>query len=85
MALLAGEGFTVLEAKTGEAGQKQQMRWAPKGGYLLLQVRAKVLNDKLAEFFQPWHPAFDAPPGQPSQRSWPRNLPRVCSLSVTQW
>jgi hypothetical protein len=41
--------------------KKQQMRWAPKSAHLLLQVRAKVLNDELAEVFKRWYPAFDAP------------------------
>ena len=41
--------------------KKQQMRWAPKSAHLLLQVRAKVLNDELADVFQRWYPAFEAP------------------------
>ena len=27
--------------------KKQQMRWTPRGAHLLLQVRARVLNDQL--------------------------------------
>jgi len=41
--------------------KKRQMRWAPKSAHLLLQVRAKVLNDELAEVFQRWYPAFVTP------------------------
>jgi hypothetical protein len=41
--------------------KKQQMRWAPKTAHLLLQVRARVLNDELAAVFKRWYPAFDAP------------------------
>ncbi len=41
--------------------KKQQMRWAPKSAHLLLQVRAKVLNDELAEVFRRWYPAFAVP------------------------
>ena len=41
--------------------KKQQMRWAPKSAHLLLQVRARVLNDELAQVFQRWYPAFVAP------------------------
>jgi len=32
-----------------------------KGAHLLLQVRAKVLNDELAQVFQRWYPVFDPP------------------------
>ena len=41
--------------------KKQQMGWAPKSAHLLLQVRARVLNDELAEVFQRWYPAFVVP------------------------
>src|SRR5712691_906500 len=41
--------------------KKQQMRWAPKSAHLLLQVRAKMLNDEFAEVFQRWYPAFVVP------------------------
>ena len=41
--------------------KKQQMRWAPKSAHLLLQVRARVLNDELAGVFQRWYPAFVTP------------------------
>ena len=39
-------------------GQKQQMRWTPRGAHLLLQVRTRVLNDHLADDFHRWHPGF---------------------------
>ena len=41
--------------------KKQQTCWAPKSAHLLLQVRAKVLNDEFAEVFQRWYPAFVVP------------------------
>jgi hypothetical protein len=47
--------------------KKQQMRWAPKGAHLLLQVRTKVLNDDLADAFQRWYPRFVAP-AEPSHK-----------------
>jgi hypothetical protein len=37
------------------------MRWATKSAHLLLQVRARVLNDELAEVFQRWYPGFVVP------------------------
>ena len=52
---------TVNQVVSKRMVKKQQMRWAPKSAHLLLQVRAKVLNDELAEVFQRWYPAFDAP------------------------
>ncbi len=42
--------------------KKQQMRWTPRGAHLLLQVRARVLNDQLAEDFHRWYPAFTNTP-----------------------
>jgi hypothetical protein len=39
-------------------GQKQQMRWTPRGVHLLLQVRTRVLNGDLADDFRRWHPGF---------------------------
>jgi hypothetical protein len=52
---------TVNQVVSKRMVKKQQMRWAPKSAHLLLQVRAKVLNDELAEVFKRWYPAFDAP------------------------
>jgi hypothetical protein len=34
------------------------MRWTPRGAHLLLQIRAKVLNDDLAGAFRRWHSGF---------------------------
>jgi hypothetical protein len=39
----------------------QQMRWTPRGAHLLLQLRAKVLDDELGGAFERWYPAFVAP------------------------
>jgi len=38
--------------------KKQQMRWSPRGAHLLLQVRARVLNDQLASDFHRWYPGL---------------------------
>ena len=38
--------------------KKQQMRWTPRGAHLLLQVRARVLNDQLADDFHRWYPGL---------------------------
>ena len=38
--------------------KKQQMRWTPRGAHLLLQVRARVLNDQLAGDFHRWYPGL---------------------------
>jgi len=53
---------TVNQAVSKRLVKNQQMRWAPKSAHLLLQVRARVLNDELAQVFKRWYPAFDAPP-----------------------
>ncbi len=52
---------TVNQVVSKRMVKKQQMRWAPKSAHLLLQVRAKVLNDELAPAFQRWYPAFVTP------------------------
>src|SRR6266571_2669648 len=52
---------TVNQVVSKRMVKKQQMRWAPKSAHLLLQVRAKLLNDELAEVFQRWYAAFDSP------------------------
>ncbi len=52
---------TVNQVVSKRMVKKQQMRWAPKSAHLLLQVRAKVLNDEFAEVFQRWYPAFVVP------------------------
>jgi hypothetical protein len=52
---------TVNQVVSKRMVKKQQMRWAPKSAHLLLQVRARVLNDELAGVFKRWYPAFDAP------------------------
>jgi len=36
--------------------EKQQMRWTPRGAHLLLQVRARVLNNQLADDFHRYYP-----------------------------
>jgi len=40
--------------------KKQQMRWSPRDAHLLLQVRARVLNDDLSVGFARWYPGFAA-------------------------
>ena len=39
--------------------KKQQMRWAPRGAHLLLQVRTQFLNDELRASFERWHPGSE--------------------------
>lgn len=39
-------------------GNKQQMRWTPRGAHLRLQLRTRVLDDDLAADFGRWYPAF---------------------------
>jgi hypothetical protein len=41
--------------------KKQQMRWTPRGAYLLLQIRAQVLNDDLHGRFEGWYPGLHDP------------------------
>ena len=38
--------------------KKQQMRWSQRGAHLLLQIRARALNDELGDAFRRWYPAF---------------------------
>ncbi len=38
--------------------KKQQMQWSLKGAHLLLQTRAKVLNNELENVFRNWYPQF---------------------------
>jgi hypothetical protein len=52
---------TVNQVVSKRMVKKQQMRWALKSAHLLLQVRAKVLNNELAEVFRRWYPAFAVP------------------------
>ncbi len=59
---------TVNQVVSKRLVKKQQMRWAPKGAHLLLQVRTKVLNDDLADAFQRWYPSFVAPTAASQRR-----------------
>ncbi len=56
---------TVNQVVSKRMVKKQQMRWAPKSPHLLLQVRANVLNDELADVFRRWYPPSPFPPSQP--------------------
>ena len=38
--------------------RKQQMHWTLRGAHLLLQTRAKVLNNELEGAFRRWYPLF---------------------------
>lgn len=40
--------------------KSQQMRSSDRGAHLLLQVRAKVVDDRLADKFEQWYPGFQA-------------------------
>ena len=39
--------------------KKQQMQWGKEGAHLLIQVRAKVINDELKQIFKGWYQDFD--------------------------
>ncbi len=39
-------------------GKRQQMQWTKRGAHLLLQMRAKVLNEDLDNTFRGWYPGF---------------------------
>jgi hypothetical protein len=58
---LSATGFvesTINQLVAKRMVKKQQMRWTPRGAHLLLQIRAKVLNDDLVGTFRRWHPGF---------------------------
>jgi hypothetical protein len=40
------------------------MQWTLRGAHLLLQTRAKVLNNELDEVFRRWYPKFGSQPQQ---------------------
>jgi hypothetical protein len=42
--------------------KKQQMRWTPAGAHQLLQVRTRVLNERLRGDFERWHPRLQSAP-----------------------
>lgn len=42
--------------------KKQQMQWGKEGAHLLIQVRAKVINDELKQIFKGWYQDFDIGP-----------------------
>lgn len=42
--------------------KKQQMQWTLRGAHLLLQTRAKVLNDEFEQVFRRWYPQFRTEP-----------------------
>ncbi len=68
---MRGIGTETISSASGECAvnqivskrmvKKQQMRWAPKSAHLLLQVRAKVLNNELGSGFKLWYPTFATP------------------------
>jgi hypothetical protein len=37
---------------------KKQIGWSPRGAHLVLQIRARVLNEQREKSFQRWYPAF---------------------------
>mgnify|MGYP001308323290 CR=1 FL=1 len=47
---------TVNECISKRMVKKQQIRWTKKGAHLLLQVRAKALNQELRPAFEKWYP-----------------------------
>jgi hypothetical protein len=38
--------------------KRQQMQGTKKGGHLLLQMRTRVVDNRLEETFQKWYPGF---------------------------
>jgi hypothetical protein len=52
---------TVKQVVSKRMVKKQPMRWGPKSAHLLIQVRARVLNDELAPVLRRSYPAFDFP------------------------
>ncbi len=38
------------------------MQWGKEGAHLLIQVRAKVINDELRQIFKGWYQDFDIGP-----------------------
>ena len=43
---------------TKRFAKKQQMQWTAKGAHLLMQIRAKVMNNEFATEFKNWYPEF---------------------------
>lgn len=41
---------------TKRFAKKQQMQWSPFGAHMLMQIRAKVMNDELGLQFKKWYP-----------------------------
>jgi hypothetical protein len=35
---------------------KKQIGWSPRGAHLVLQIRARVLNEQREKTFQRWYP-----------------------------
>jgi hypothetical protein len=42
--------------------KRQQMRWTPRGAHLLVQIRTRVLNDRLTADFHRWYPNLTRAP-----------------------
>jgi hypothetical protein len=42
--------------------KKQQMQWTKKGAHLLLQMRTRVLDERLEDTFRDWYPDFRTKP-----------------------
>jgi hypothetical protein len=40
--------------------KSQQMRWSPQSARLMLQVRIRVIDDRLRQDFERWYPGFAA-------------------------
>ncbi len=55
-------GSTVNQVISQRMVKKQQMRWTERGADLLLQVRARVLNEDLRATFHRWYPGLKADP-----------------------
>jgi len=42
--------------------KKQQMQWTKKGAHLVLQMRTRVLDERLEDTFRDWYPDFRTKP-----------------------
>ena len=65
--------------------KKQQMRWTPRGAHLLLQVRARVLNDQLAGDFARWYPPSHTPETTPRRSAVRRINSHGLQRSPRSW
>jgi hypothetical protein len=71
---------TVNQVVSKRMVKKQQMRWTPRGAHLLLQIRARVLNDTSQRTTDA---GTSTSPTPPITRRWQHSLPRFFLVSLT--